>query len=684
MAAQNQRTKWVDHWTIHQDGNELHQDGFHANSAPEVEDSSVPRYGMMAPTQGYFSVTNETALSLAAGDGSNSVAAGQDSHFGVTSGDDEARGLGYTDASDNGRHAMEAPITRRAARNQLDESRWAPATKGQKPTIWRDPPKKFVKASDQRLMSAAPLGSNHPNGNGYVPPHLRQAPAQAQQKAPEPKPEPQQQVHVAPTTVTRHVSFGKEQLSESPMRPAPDSLSSLTFGEGARTSAFPAPAKQTDDISTPNPSLEASMAVFGLDPPKTDPNRDPRGTVPVQTWTEQDWDQTRRPKKGKKSFDSESIARDTDVSGATSALNWAPVSRMTEWIGKWTDNIPDSMETAVLYDRPNVHEECDVDCDTGRLLAPVDYSRTMMNPADKTSSLKKRLHSTSETCMARDRKKREQELFKRRQQERIEKARLAPPEINEDTEPAMTRPNPYECRAECHIRPADLGDMGVVAQLYRQEVENGWRALDQKALDAQSWAHVLGRCQEHHLPFVVALSGYRDSRMPISKAGHQVIGFAVLDVASRGIVGSVATTAKCSGRLYVMVAPQHRRARIGTALLDSVLNIVSPQYSPKELSYQWESPHENHAYYPCRFNPHSEKRQWCSILMEVYVQNKGTKENTTKGEEYQAIWNWLEMDLSMNLISHSPMFGRADHLPTSPILDRLVFEHRCCPTEMRV
>lgn len=245
----------------------------------------------------------------------------------------------------------------------------------------------------------------------------------------------------------------------------------------------------------------------------------------------------------------------------------------------------------------------------------------------------------------------------------------------------MTRPNPFQCRSECHLRPAEFGDMGVVAQLYHQEVENGWRALDQTAVDAQSWTRVLSRCHEQNLPFVVALSGYRDPHMPISKAGHQVTGFAFLDVASRGVMGSVITNAKCSGRVYVMVAPQHRRARIGTALLDAVLKAVSPQYSPKELSYQWVNPHEKPAYFACRFNPHSEKRQWCSILMEVYVQNKGTKEKTTKGEEYQAIWDWLEMDLSMNLISHSPVFGRADHLPTSPILDQLVFEHRCCPAE---
>ncbi|KAK7924538.1 hypothetical protein PG985_006592 [Apiospora marii] len=594
---------------------------------------------------------------------------------------------------------MEAPVARKATRNQLGESRWAPSTRAKGQSLWMDPPKKFVKASDQSLMSAAPLtGSNDPKGNAYVPPHLRQTPAQAQQEAP--KPESQHQSPVAPTSVAQYDVPGHEPQDKSPMSLAPVNLAGPAAVEADETPSFPVSTKHTDGISAPNPSLEASLAVFGLDPPKADPNRDPRGEVPVQTWTEQDWNQTRRPKK-KKSFESKSISRDSDVSGTTSALNWAPDSRMTEWIGKWTDKIPDSVEASVLHDRPVVYEDCDVDCDTGELLAPVDYPRTMMSklssrmprrqhtnvaqdPTDKTSSLKKRLHSTSETHTVRERKKREQELFRQKQQERIEKARLAPSEINEDTEPAMTRADPFQCRAESHIRPAQLGDMGFVAQLYQQEVETGWRALDQKPVDAQSWARILSHCHEHNLPFVVALSGYRDPRMPVSKAGHQVVGFAFLDVASRGIVGSVITNAKCSGRLYVIVAPQHRRARIGTALLDAVLKVVSPQYSPKELSYQWVNPRDDPTYFPRRHNPHSEERQWCSILMEVYVQNRGTKENTTKGEEYQAVWNWLEMDLSMDLISHSPVFGRADHLPTSPILDQLVFEHRCCPADIPV
>ncbi|KAK8088200.1 Acyl-CoA N-acyltransferase [Apiospora hydei] len=655
MASRDRRAVWVDHWTVHQDGDELLEDSTHANPEQDMENSSVPRYRGFTPAPGDLCAMKETALSLAGGEGSNNAQAGQDQYFTTAARGNETRGPGYTDTSGNGQHAKETPVARRAIGGQLAKSRWAPATMVKGSGIWRGPVKEFVKANDQSLTNEAPTTiPENPKGDVYVPPHLRPKPAQGKQKAPE----PQQQLHVAPARSTQHV-VKNEPRNELPMTSALVHVSGRTDQDAAGTLAVlksPESTEQKDEVSTLNSRLEASLAIFGTDPPEADPDRDPRGVTPIQTWTEQDWGMTRRPKK-KKSFDSESIARDSET--------------------------PDAAEAAVFQNRPKVYEECDVDCETGGLLAPVEYPRTMINH-NETVMLKKRLHSTSETLIVQERKKKEQAEFMRVQRERIEKARLAPAEITEETEPAMTRANPFECRAQCHIRPAELGDMAAVAGLYKQEVETGWRALDQDVVQPPSWERILGNCQEQNLPFVVALSGYRDPRMPIGKAGHRVIGFAFLEVASRGIMGSVTTNAKCSGRVYVMVDPQHRRARIGTALLDAVLRAVSPQYGPKENSYQWENPQDNSTYHECRYNSHSEQRQWRSILMEVYVQNHGTKEKTTMGEEYQAIWNWLEMDLGMNLISHSPMFGRADRLPTSPLLDRLVFEHRCCPAEILV
>ncbi|KAK8873159.1 acyl n-acyltransferase protein [Apiospora arundinis] len=690
MAGPPQRHTWVDHWTIHSDGAELHEQANHTERVPYVENSSTPRHRELNSPQGGPGSMNEIALSFAPGEGTAGVSTEQGYHFGMASGGNIARGLEYTETPENTQHVMEAPVTRRAARNQLQESRWAPVAKPKGQEIWREAPKQFVKGNDQSLLKAAPNNkSENSEGNMYVPPHLRQITNRSQQKAPEL--EPRQQLNAVPLRRNEEYDHGTEFWGRLPARPAPVSASGSTNGDAAQFTAVPktpVAIKQESEISDLNLKLEASMAIFGVDPPKADSDCDPRGEVPIQTWAEQDWNVTRRPKNKKKSFDSvsikstKSITRDSEISGATSAPNWTPASRITEWVGKWAAKVPDFAEASVLQDRPDVYENCDIDCETGLLLPPVEQPIVMRNANDKTTSSKKRMYVTSGSLIARELKKRERMRDHRIEQERAEKARLAPSQINEETEPAMTRVNPFQCRAECHLRPAELGDMTPVAELYNHEVRNGWRALDRDPVYPPSWLQILNGCHEHNLPFVVALSGYRDPSMPITQAGHRVIGFAYLDMACRGIIGSVRTNAKESGRLYVMVDPQYRRARIGTAMVDAVLRAVSPHHTPKEHSYQWENPRENPDYFDYRYDAHSEKRQWCSILMEVYVQNQGTKEDTTKGDEYQTIWNWLEMDLSMNLISHSPRCGCANNLPTSPFLDRLVFEHRCSPAEI--
>ncbi|KAK8055301.1 hypothetical protein PG993_000528 [Apiospora rasikravindrae] len=399
MASQDRRTVWVDHWTIHQDGAELHEESPHANPEQDMENSSVPRYAGLTSAPGGLSAMNETALSLAVVEGSNSPRSGQDNYFTTK----ETRGLGHTDTSDNGQPAMKALVARRVIRGQLAESRWAPATKVKGSGIWRGPVKEFVKANDQGLTNAAPSNkTEHPKGNVYVPPHLRQKPTHGEQEAPE----SQLQHDVAPARSTQHMP-GNEPRDESPMRPTSLHVSGPTHQEATETLAVPKSPRlteQTDEISALNPSLQASLAIFGADPPQADPDRDPRGVVPIQTWTEQDWGMTRRPKKKAKSFDSESIARDSEVSGATSAPNWAPATRLTEWIVTWVKKTPDPAEAAVFKDRPRVYEDCDIDCETGKLLTPVEYPHTMLNPKD-AYMIKKRLVATSESSITEVRKK---------------------------------------------------------------------------------------------------------------------------------------------------------------------------------------------------------------------------------------------------------------------------------------
>lgn len=215
--------------------------------------------------------------------------------------------------------------------------------------------------------------------------------------------------------------------------------------------------------------------------------------------------------------------------------------------------------------------------------------------------------------------------------------------------------------------------MSDVAAIYNEEVRTGWRALDQDPVLAEKFRSVLATTHRQNLPFFVALSGWRDPSVPVEKAGHKVIGFAFVDIAGRGIIGSTQTHSKTL-RLYVMVEPGSRQKRVGTAMIDAVLRLVSPQYTAKERAYQFVNPQKNPIYRAIPQNP--DVRSWRSVLMEVYVKNLREKKLTEKGTEYRVIWNWLEEDHHMMLINHLEMCNKASHL-SDQWLDRLLFEHKC-------
>lgn len=261
---------------------------------------------------------------------------------------------------------------------------------------------------------------------------------------------------------------------------------------------------------------------------------------------------------------------------------------------------------------------------------------------------------------------------KAEKKKREEKARLMDQQESELREEMARRVNPWLCRIPAYLRPASMNDMEAVAAIYNQEVQYGWRSLDEKPVSLPAWHGILNQCRSLKLPFVVALTEYRNPHVPIEQAGHQVMGFAFLDIGSRGITGSINSTGKHSARLYVLVDPQYRRNRVGTALLDAVMSMASPSYHQKEESYQFENAENDPVYLPAHRNP----REYRTILIEVCVKNLGNKDDTANGDEYQFIWNFLEGEFQTFLHSHAVSFGRCETQNPPFYLDRLIFEHQ--------
>jgi L-amino acid N-acyltransferase YncA len=234
------------------------------------------------------------------------------------------------------------------------------------------------------------------------------------------------------------------------------------------------------------------------------------------------------------------------------------------------------------------------------------------------------------------------------------------------------RKNSFLCRIPAHLRPATEDDMEGVTRIYNHEVINGWRALDQEPQTAHTFCNHLRYCRSEQIPFIVAMSGYRNPYVPLNEASHEVIGFAFLDIANRGIFGSSKSNAKHSGKVFIVVDPKVRRNRVATALLDRLLIITSRGYLEKEMSYQFINPKNDPVYEPELRNP----RQWRVLQMEIYVKNQSNVEATQRGDEYSLIRDWLSIDFNFTMDSYTSNYGIAER-QVKIYLDRVVFEHRC-------
>ncbi len=234
--------------------------------------------------------------------------------------------------------------------------------------------------------------------------------------------------------------------------------------------------------------------------------------------------------------------------------------------------------------------------------------------------------------------------------------------------------NPDQVQVECHIRPATMHDMDEVAAIYNQEVEHSYKVLDTQPVDTATFRVLSETCKTQHQPFVVAVADWHLPNAANSK--RPIIGFCLVDMLERGITGSYETSTKTCGKITVVVHPDWRRKKIGTALLDVIMISCSTRYSPRQ-GCQWmcDPADETHVRPP--FNAHD----WYTLQMEILVKSGQSKEEVEKREEYKWIVEFLEAKFHFQLIRHddhfyyhpNPKMGVGiDHW-----LDRLTFEHRC-------
>ncbi|KAL7626978.1 hypothetical protein AAE478_003753 [Parahypoxylon ruwenzoriense] len=227
--------------------------------------------------------------------------------------------------------------------------------------------------------------------------------------------------------------------------------------------------------------------------------------------------------------------------------------------------------------------------------------------------------------------------------------------------------NSREIRVPCHLRPAVESDMERVAEIYNEEVRSSYKLPDKFPVVASKFRQLLYGCLMQGLPFFVAVEGWHGHK----NCDNYVVGFALVDVVLRGIMGSYSTHGAPCGKITIVVEPEFRRQNICSALLDAVLICCSSRYTAR-LGYEIVNPDKD----PRFLCAASNVREWHHVEMEVPIPSKGPHNNFEDGEDSRWIFDYLAKYFDMDLVHWDEKIYRDDRFG-GVWLDRLTFRHQC-------
>ncbi|KAI0526517.1 hypothetical protein F5B22DRAFT_655668 [Xylaria bambusicola] len=314
----------------------------------------------------------------------------------------------------------------------------------------------------------------------------------------------------------------------------------------------------------------------------------------------------------------------------------------------------------------DLHEDCDVDTYGGVLMEPVEHPVTKMHELisrdqlEMTSGLLMRQYVAA--VARKDPHRRAQRKAEKQARAAAEAAAAAEPEIV-----AEPLPNQNEVQIPCHLRPAVESDMEAVAAIYNQEILDGYRMMDTKPVMENDFRRIYGQCLTEKMPFVVAVEGWHGT-MDTDHA--RVLGFALVTAVSRGIAGSYDTLSRRGGKLLIIVRPECRRKRIGTALIDIIITNCTGWHMSKG-GYQFVN--FTHDWISSEFG--TNPRKWWYLELEVMIRSAENEVKAREGEEFQWIWNFLEAEFNLLLKHYDEKCFY--HEQKMQWLDKITFRRDC-------
>ncbi|KAI9369589.1 hypothetical protein BJX61DRAFT_536308 [Aspergillus egyptiacus] len=184
-------------------------------------------------------------------------------------------------------------------------------------------------------------------------------------------------------------------------------------------------------------------------------------------------------------------------------------------------------------------------------------------------------------------------------------------------------PTPSSPKANVYLRPVDVGrDLEALAKIYNWYAYNSATSPDTQALDHDEVRQRVEETINAKLPFIVAV----DRGSTSAKRAEKILGYAC----AREFDGFHRAANSVTAELELYVNNEHLNEGIGKCLLDKLLEVCDPTYTPN-CGYIFEARREDRpGYYPG-----GRRRLARMIFMLCYVDH-------TDVTDHDRVKKWLE------------------------------------------
>ncbi|KAF4783120.1 hypothetical protein HER10_EVM0006383 [Colletotrichum scovillei] len=433
---------------------------------------------------------------------------------------------------------------------------------------------------DENNMMAATL----PMPSDYIPPHKRLAKTKAKAGA-----------------------KGESKI-EDPVTESQEPATTTSYYAESDT------ASSTDDGSSRVPLSGTLKKSAPLTPMALENLPERMGVTTKSKKSHSSWDVSNndRASSGQDREDNNAVARsEAKVTGTPSFLTWL-----------YTLDGP--LVTSFLNENQDHHYH-DVSTDTGKLIEHIEQPPTKADIVDEKNMtpemIQRRREWTSNLLVHREIMVRQNMAIRQRLQEEerahhemailrdrdYKRDAASPTKMKTAVAPILDENSRL---ADCVLRPAQPSDAEACAEMYNLAVGKDPLVTDTYPVSVERFEYIMIECKRQKLPFIVATTKTTDLTDPgnwpsrdayrqymkwmqsqptkVSSPETTVYGFAYLrpyETGIGGLTGNATPTVKAT----IFVHPEHRRGRIGSALLHQLLSQVSILYHGF-VECQWADP----------------------------------------------------------------------------------------------